>query len=108
MTTSEKLETSPGTCAGHTPGPWKAAGWERTAVIAASGDTICAAAGAKGAELGELKANARLIAAAPAMLEALRDLLPIAEKHAATSYGADACRIARDTIATATGEGGEA
>jgi hypothetical protein len=46
-------------------------------------------------------ANARLIAAAPELLASLIDLLPIAEKHAVTSYGKDAIRIARATIAKA-------
>jgi hypothetical protein len=49
-------------------------------------------------------ANARLIAMAPELLEALEYLLPIAAKNAETSFGRDAVRIARAAIAKATGE----
>jgi hypothetical protein len=49
-------------------------------------------------------ANARLIAAAPEMLDALEYLLPIADKNAETSFGRDAVRIARAAIAKAKGE----
>jgi hypothetical protein len=48
--------------------------------------------------------NARLIAVAPELLEALEYLLPIAAKNAETSFGRDAVRIARAAIAKATGE----
>ena len=51
-----------------------------------------------------LYANARLIAAAPDLLEALQYLLPIAEKNVETSFGQDAIRIASAAIAKATGE----
>lgn len=53
----------------HTPGPWRAEGWERLIVNAANGDTIVACpGGAIRASLAELQANARLIAAAPELL----------------------------------------
>jgi hypothetical protein len=55
----------------HTPGPWKAEGWENLVVNNADGYTMTLAAGGKGAGLAELKANARLIAAAPDLLAAL-------------------------------------
>jgi hypothetical protein len=55
----------------HTPGPWKAEGWENLVVNSADGYTMTLAAGGKGAVLAELKANARLIAAAPDLLAAL-------------------------------------
>jgi hypothetical protein len=55
----------------HTPGPWKAEGWEDLVVNSADGCTMTLAAGGKGAGLAELKANARLIASAPDLLAAL-------------------------------------
>lgn len=55
----------------HTHGPWKAEGWENLVVNCAEGYTLTLAAGRKGAGLEELKANARLIAAAPDLLAAL-------------------------------------
>ena len=55
----------------HTPGPWKAEGWENLVVNCAEGYTLTLAAGRKGAGLEELQANARLIASAPELLAAL-------------------------------------
>ena len=55
----------------HTPGPWKAEGWENLVVNCAEGYTLTLAAGRKGAGLEELQANARLIASAPDLLAAL-------------------------------------
>jgi hypothetical protein len=59
----------------HTPGPWKAVGWEGLCVNAPDpikGEcTITLAAGRHGSSIAELSANARLIAAAPDMHEAL-------------------------------------
>jgi hypothetical protein len=59
----------------HTPGPWKAEGWENLVVNSADGHTMTLAAGGNWADLAELKANARLIAAAPDLLAALVAML---------------------------------
>ena len=55
----------------HTPGPWKAEGWENLVVNCAEGYTLTLAAGRKDSSLSELKSNARLIASAPDLLAAL-------------------------------------
>ena len=56
----------------HTKGPWRTEGWENLVVNSADGQTMTLAAGGKDASLDELKANARLIAAAPELLAALK------------------------------------
>lgn len=97
----------------HTPGPW----------IALNTHDIFTALGAKNAEgtecfaddgwhiadvdqgdlnLDEMRANARLIAAAPELLEALVNLLKVHEGEGGTKYHAG--DIARAAIAKATGE----
>lgn len=63
----------------HTPGPWKAEGWESLVVNCAEGYTLTLAAGREGAGLEELKANAALIAAAPDLLAALEDIVKLAD-----------------------------
>ena len=69
------MERESGT-AGHTPGPWWAGpvgnieGQPRTQIMSARGWTADVIAG----DNAEAEANARLIAAAPAMLEALREV----------------------------------
>lgn len=62
----------------HTPGPWRVA--SQTLVICDSASIAYAAADrvqifSKGAPAGEAEANARLIAAAPDLLQACRDAL---------------------------------
>jgi hypothetical protein len=57
------------TAAQHSPAPWVAEGWQNVTVNDANGYTICTMPG--GTDLMETKANARLIASAPALLEAL-------------------------------------
>ncbi len=59
----------------HTPGPWETCGFENLTVNDSEGNTILACPGSSTGTLVEMKANARLIAAAPAMLEALKGLL---------------------------------
>ena len=64
----------------HTPGPWRAEGFENLVVNAVTPEgTACtiivAPGGSYMAGLAELKANAQLIAAAPELLEALRGLV---------------------------------
>jgi hypothetical protein len=91
----------------HTPGPWHRDATEQTFhtkglnLRAPDGSSIAALFGSKS---DECIANANLIAAAPDLLEALEYLLPIAEKNVETSFGKDAIRIARSTIAKAKGE----
>jgi hypothetical protein len=55
----------------HTPGPWKAQGWNDLVVNSANGDTILACPGSSSGGIDEMQANARLIAAAPELLTAL-------------------------------------
>lgn len=59
----------------HTKGPWRTEGFENLVVNSAEGYTLTLAAGGKDACLDELKANARLIAAAPDLLHALKCLV---------------------------------
>ena len=96
----------------HTPGPWRAEGWRGMVVNAADGSTILAMPGGSyGAGETELNANARLIAAAPAMLAALED---IAGRGPVLGYGSAGAllirlagiqSIARAALSAATGEG---
>jgi hypothetical protein len=72
-----------------TLGPWRAEGWENLVVNAADGATLSLAAGPRGAELAELKANAALIAAAPELLACVR---AFCENHT-VPCGCENCRI---------------
>ena len=106
---------------GHTPGPWRAIDGYRvySALGADSGDgaeadsndgwCICICSGDEvpqtswgGTEVplgwGPVKANARLIAAAPELLEALQVMLDAAQHDITTE-----CDIARAAIAKAIG-----
>jgi hypothetical protein len=82
----------------HTPGPWNQAPYSPTDVVA-NGDTMVAMAreGLNGIERDKAIANARLIAAAPDLLDAL-------ERIAELSYDSEATRVAREAIAKARGE----
>ena len=55
----------------HTPGPWKAEGWESVVVNDTNGNTLVLMPGASYG-LAAVKANARLIAAAPDLLAACK------------------------------------
>ena len=94
------------TPAQHTPGPWRAEGWDNLVVNSRDGDTIiCEPGGSEYASKEELQANARLIAAGPDMLAALKGLVNIATHPAATKK--DIMQIAseaRAVIEQATGE----
>lgn len=57
---------------GHTPGPWKIGKSETTEMAIREPDGECVAVAC---ELPEMKANARLIAAAPELLDILKTLL---------------------------------
>lgn len=83
------------TAAKHTPGPWSAERWgvitsdvagHRRQVAAVTGDaTMHDPQDASAAEVRD--ANARLIAAAPALLEALEGMLAIvADSHGVAGY----------------------
>ncbi|MCX6217581.1 hypothetical protein [Spirosoma sp.] len=65
----------------HTEGPWRAEGWEDLVVNSKDGTTLCLAAGPKNATIAEMKANAKLIAAAPEMFEALTGLADYAHEQ---------------------------
>lgn len=84
----------------HTPGPWECVGFENLVVNDEEGNTItCAPGGRYGATLGELRANARLIAASPDLLLQLKLLVRWAEDQ-----GED-CQLAKAAIAKAEGRG---
>ena len=79
----------------HTPGPWHTAG-EQGVQIRSAKDQIAKVWTMRG---NEWKANARLIAAAPELLEALQDMV---SDHA--SLSAATLAFARAAIAKATGD----
>lgn len=103
-------EDSPMTNAQHTPGPWvtdKDVGHE--AVLGADGALVadCAIFGLHVNRSQEInKANARLIAAAPELLEALERMADVAEKSGLTVFNEEftALANARYVIAKATGQ----
>jgi len=67
---------------GYTKGPWKqgtARGFARNTVYA-NGCIVCEV-NTSAPQEGEIEANARLIAAAPALLEALKDMLDTVNLH---------------------------
>ena len=81
----------------HTPGPWHTAG-DQGVQIRSQRDQIAKVWTMRG---NEWKANARLIASAPELLEALKAVLA----NSLDSKGlADAHKQARAAIAKATGE----
>lgn len=63
----------------HTPGPWRINPRAATRIVAGDDDTIATAA-CQSNLLEQHAANARLIAAAPDMLAALKELLFVAEQ----------------------------
>jgi hypothetical protein len=86
----------------HAPGPWKAikAPHGPIDIFDCNDHDIVTLYGGNGVEAKE--ANARLIAAAPEMLKALREIIAVAEgKHLRPIMGIEAVRLA---IAKATGE----
>lgn len=73
----------------HTPGRWTAdtnhrqradGGWVSFAIKAADGKSVCACAATVKRDPAEIRANARLIQAAPDLLEALQELLALADE----------------------------
>lgn len=91
----------------HTPGPWSTASDpchfdSQTTVVAANGARV---AEVTGSAFDEAEANARLIAAAPDLLEACKAF--VAHYPMGTNpFLDDAFRAARAAIARATGEAG--
>lgn len=67
---SANLQTS--SPAKHTPGPWLVKGGNGNLVYSAQGWIADVRAGTKGSHGSEVNANARLIAAAPELLDVLR------------------------------------
>jgi hypothetical protein len=65
---------------GHTPGPWAVA-WPNPRIVSAQEKKAVASPHFAGYEEDEIEANARLIAAAPELLEALRALVAVNEEH---------------------------
>lgn len=104
------------TTATHTPGPWKVyhpiSTAESLGIDAASGESVVVWGERHEGIIGERReANARLIAAAPELLEALRFCIPALEWSVANSPSAvrrssarSDLEIARAAIAKATGE----
>jgi hypothetical protein len=95
----------------HTPGPWEADFETYPIMVRSQSETWPLVdelgneegrAGVFIANTGDNKANARLIAAAPDLLEALKDMLDNHE-DACTGYGEGAADKARSAIAKATG-----
>lgn len=93
--------------AGHTPGPWTVDSDKTT--VSMGGQCVIVAPAPDGAQQGEVRANASLIAAAPELLAALQDaefLMRQAGKHAGPmqdSFNRSAYD-ARAAIARAKGE----
>ncbi len=59
----------------YTPGPWTVAELDRLYVNSPGGTIVIHPGGSYRAKIGELQANARLIAAAPELLEAGKEAL---------------------------------
>jgi len=102
------------TKAKHTPGPWRhirQRAADDSHDVTAPGWGVVATCGRQSCDDGVIAANARLIAAAPAMLEALRDIAGRGPVPGYGSAGALLVRlagiqsIARAAVAAATGEG---
>jgi hypothetical protein len=88
----------------HTPGPWRAEGWNNLVVNSYTGDTIIIQpGGSEYAKLEELQANARLIAAAPELLEALKGMMEWARRVKGSNPGPEVFE-ASNAIAKATQE----
>ena len=97
----------------HTPGPWHTGSTIRTVIFAPDGYAIADAKTFHNMRQADTKANARLIAAAPDLLQALQQLISGDERDRADGlhlYQKGSPRdktwdAARSAIAKATGEG---
>ena len=92
----------------HTPGPWKVLSEEAIRIKSQDGSLLAMLHHLRGVHgvngripIEEVHANARLIAAAPELLEALKELLGLAERHGWLHV---AVNNARAAIAKAEGE----
>jgi hypothetical protein len=81
----------------HTPGQWKAEGWEGVGVNAHDArhpqgfvTILCIAGGSDKAKLEEIKANSRLISRAPTMLTAIHDAIAALTQNATHPADVDA------------------
>lgn len=87
----------------HTPGPWATDGGDT--VVAMGNQIVVTAPAPDGASREEMKANARLIAAAPDLLAALKAIFVLRPAGVgANEYALTVERIANDAIAKAKGE----
>ena len=84
----------------HTPGPWYVDGLRKTRVATAEDLTIATAHAGADRSKNKAEANARLIAAAPALLEALEAILRDHSIDISVGNGS----AARTAIAQAKGE----
>lgn len=87
----------------YTPGPWTAEGWENL-VVNAGNVTLASTPGYTNGNLAEAKANARLIAAAPELLEALKMAIDWANEVPSPYRDFPFIAAARAAIAKATEE----
>ena len=91
----------------HTPGPWDVEPkGSRHFVDGADGLTVAYLDRAGVRERSEIEANARLIAAAPELLEALEAVLPDLEHYVATHGPGPDKRLAAARAAIAKAKGG--
>lgn len=109
---SEYKRANPAPVVSHTPGPWETSAVMTRVVVHRLGWNVplfiadCDSLSYAPESMGEKIANARLIAAAPELLEALRRLLQ-ADMETREMYGLPLCTtaqdVAREAIAKATG-----
>ena len=91
----------------HTPGPWKVVdSWDDYTIEGPNSEEIIFQDGPYGTPTIK-EANARLIAAAPALLEALRDIVEYWDSIVPTDCVNEMHIKARATIAKATGVKGD-
>ena len=91
----------------HTPGPWSINDWPQATTdiaIGAVGTPMIAKVSLRDVSINEQKANARLIAAAPELLEALNTWLA---QYSAEEYE-DCPEVVQTRAAIAKSTGGEA
>jgi hypothetical protein len=86
----------------HTPGPWSVS-WDCNGLAHVGMGPNCTVSRVMAPPAGDQEANARLIAAAPELLEALRHLLHNIEATGKRIDLGFAPRAAREAIAKATG-----
>lgn len=90
----------------HTPGPWHTGGYSSRIIYAGDGFAVADATVFHGRHEGEHEANARLIAAAPELLDVLQEVtrcLAWHEEQHGVGMDRKAVESARAAIAKATG-----